>query len=376
MKKKFFTLLMASLFISSSVFVGQAFDKNFNSVQMYPNARNHVKRYYAQQVAYKPWQIKTAYGINKLSATGKNQKIAVIVAYGSPTLNNDLKAFNSQLGLPTANLQTFYPQGKTTATDEGWAQETSLDVEWSHALAPSATIDLVVAKSSSSQDLLGAVDYASKLGAQVVSMSWGTSEFAAEASLDVHFQHEGTVYVSASGDNGAGTSWPSVSPNVLAVGGTNLPLNSQGNLTGSESAWSGSGGGISKYEKLPAYQHNLGVSIYGKRAVPDVAFDADPNTGVLVNYNSSWYVFGGTSLSSPAWAAFIALIDEGRKASLTNVQIPLYSVANSSSYNSNFRDITAGSSSNSYMYSAKKGYDLVTGLGTPLENNLFYYLSK
>lgn len=376
MKKKLFTILITSVFLSSSILVGQAFNKDLTSTKLYPSARNQVKKYYVQQAAYKPSQIKAAYGIDKLTATGLNQKIGIVVAYGSPTLTNDLKAFNTQFSLPSANLQVFYPQGKPSSSDAGWAQETSLDTEWAHALAPNATIDLVVAKSPASQDLLGAVDYASNLGVQVVSMSWGTSEFLSETSLDSHFLHAGTAYVAASGDNGAGTSWPAVSPNVLAVGGTNLPLDSQGKLTGSETAWSGSGGGLSSYEKLPAYQKAIGFSNYGRRAVPDVSFEADPNTGVLVNYNSSWYIFGGTSFSSPAWAALIALIDEGRKAPLTNLQLPLYNLASTASYGTYFRDITAGSNGYSSIYYAKKGYDLVTGLGSPLENNLFTYLSK
>jgi subtilase family serine protease len=342
---------------------------------MLPNARFRPRNTNIRQTSYQPLQIKNAYGISKVTATGKNQKIAIVVAYGSKTITNDLTSFDNKYDSGAANLQTFYPEGTPATSDSGWAEETSLDVEWSHALAPNATIDLVVAKSDSSSDLLAAVDYASNLDVQVVSMSWGTSESSKEVSLDSHFQHPGTVYVAASGDNGAGVEWPAASPNVLAVGGTTLPLDSQGNITKNETAWSSSGGGISRFEAEPSYQQSLNINSNNHRAVPDVAFDADPTTGVMVNYNSTWYIVGGTSFAAPAWSAFIALVDENRTAPLSNVQTPLYSLASGSTYSSDFRDITIGSNGRSQNDSAKKGYDLVTGLGTPLENDLITNLS-
>lgn len=372
MKGKAFALIIASIISSSVLFTGQAISKNDNLGYMSPNGRFKPRRVYSIREVYQPSQIKHAYGIDKLTATGKNQKIAIVVAYGSPTIQKDLSSFNNQFGLTAGNLQILYPQGTPETSDSGWAQETSLDVEWSHALAPNATIDLVVAKSDSTSDLLNAVDYASNLGVQVVSMSWGASEIAGEVALDSHFMHPGTVYVAASGDSGAGVEWPAASPNVLAVGGTSIPLDAKGNLIGTETAWSGSGGGISKFEKEPVYQQALGIKSNLHRTVPDVAFCADPNTGVMVNYNSQWYVVGGTSFSAPAWAAFIALADENRKVPLSNVQNQLYSIAGSSSYSLNFRDITAGNNG----YSATKGYDFVTGLGTPIENILLTNLSS
>ncbi|MDP4146451.1 MAG: S53 family peptidase [Bacillota bacterium] len=375
MKKKVFALAISSILCSSVLFTGQAMISNNDSVKMQPSGRFRQRTQYNQYSGYQPSQIKHAYGVDKLSTTGQNQKIAIVVAYGSPTIQNDLASFNSKFSLTNANLQIYYPQGKPTVNDTGWAQETSLDVEWAHALAPNAAIDLVVAKSSSSNDLLGAVDYASNLGVQVVSMSWGGSEFSGETALDSHFQHSNTVYVAASGDNGAGTTWPAASPNVLAVGGTSLPLDYQGNLIGSETAWSGSGGGISRYEKEPSYQQKLNISSKGYRAIPDVAFNADPNTGVLVDYNSSWYIVGGTSFAAPAWAAFIALVDANRTTPLSNVQNQLYSIASTSQYSSDYRDITIGQNGRLSMDYAKKGYDFVTGLGTPLENNLLTNLA-
>ncbi len=95
----------------------------------------------------------------------------------------------------------------------------------------------------------------------------------------------------------------------------------------------------------------------------------------MVNYNSEWYIVGGTSFAAPAWAAFIALVDENRSVSLSNVQTQLYSLAGGSRYSSDFRDITSGSNGSAPHTFAKKGYDLVTGLGTPLEGSLLSDLS-
>ncbi|MDI6915827.1 MAG: S8 family serine peptidase [Desulfitobacteriaceae bacterium] len=112
-----------------------------------------------------------------------------------------------------------------------------------------------MAKSASLSDLVKAIDNATAQGAQVVSMSWRGSEFASETSYESHSQHSGTVYVASSGDNGAGRMWPAVSPNVLAVGGTTLTLDSANNYV-SETGWEGPGGGVSIYIPLPNYQSN------------------------------------------------------------------------------------------------------------------------
>lgn len=332
-------------------------------------------------IGYIPSQIKNAYGLNQISATGSGQTIAIIVAYGSPTIKNDLAIFSQQFGLPSANLTIAYPGGKTK-TNAGWALETSLDVEWAHAIAPDAKILLVVARSASLTDLVKAIDYASSHGAQVVSNSWGGSEFSSEANYESHFQHSGTVYVASSGDNGAGTMWPSVSPNVLAVGGTSLTLDTFDNYV-SETGWSGSGGGISSYMSMPSYQSNWSNIVGVHRGVPDVSFDADPITGVAVydttiyNGQSGWFEVGGTSFSAPGWAAMIALADQGRTSPLSSINAiaNFYNLAGPSGsigYSTNYHDITQGSNG----YNAQTGYDLVTGLGSIKDYNLIVSLTK
>jgi len=161
-------------------------------------------------------------------------------------------------------------------------------------------------------------------GVDVISMSWGFNEFPKEASYNSYFTtpagHKGITYVAASGDSGpqAGAEWPSVSPNVLAVGGTTLYVSPTGNYQ-FESAWVDSSGGYSRYQAEPGYQRS--VQATRRRSTPDVAFDGDPNTGVAVYETSlatgfgSWATVGGTSLGTPAWAAIIAIADQGRALS-------------------------------------------------------------
>ncbi|MBW8782329.1 MAG: S53 family peptidase [Verrucomicrobia bacterium] len=313
---------------------------------------------------YSVRQIRHAYGFDQLSLTGKGQTIALVVAYGSSTLASDLAVFSNTYGLPIASLQIYYPQGKPAGSDSGWALETTLDAEWAHAIAPGANLAVVVASSSSLNSLLGAIDYAVRLGAKQISMSWGTAEFSGLGSLESHFNQPGVTFVAASGDAGSGAMWPAVSAYVVGVGGTTLQLDSAGNVL-SELAWSGSGGGVSKYLARPAYQN--GWNPYSGRGVPDVSYSADPNYGFPVymsNYGGStgWLNVGGTSCGTPQWAALFALANSGRATSLTSANSVLYSIT-SSAYTGDYRDILTGSNGG---YDASILYDFVTGLGSPV----------
>jgi subtilase family serine protease len=305
-----------------------------------------------------PSQIIGAYNLNTVTG-GAGTTVAIIDAYDDPTIATDLTTFSNNFGLPVANF-VEHKMSSTISVDSGWALEISLDVEWAHAIAPKATILLVEATSSSLTDLLAAVNYATSYASvKAVSMSWGGSEFSSETTYDSYFSGAGITFFASSGDSGAGVIWPSSSPNVVAVGGTTLNLNSNGAVT-SETAWSGSGGGVSAYEAKPTYQTTYGLT-YTARAVPDVSYDADPNTGVYV-YDSTpyegsagWWDVGGTSAGAPQWAAIQAL---GLSANNNN----FYEDAASPAYASYFRDITSGSNG----YPAGPGYDLVTGLGSPV----------
>jgi hypothetical protein len=330
--------------------------------------------------AFTPSQIATAYGFNKLSfngvkGDGTGETIAIVDAQDDPNIQADLNVFDQQFSLPAITVNRVSQTGSTSypATDStgGWELEESLDVEWAHAIAPGAKIMLVEAASAYDSDLLTAIDYAAA-HANVISMSWGGGEFSGQKSEDIHLSHPGVTFVASSGDSGAPISWPASSPSVLAVGGTSL-FTGPGSSWSSESGWNGSGGGPSAFESKPGYQASVSQST--TRANPDVAYDADPNTGFAIYdtfaYNGSnlgWLQIGGTSAGAPQWAALIAIADQGRTAnslpaldatSSQEVMTILYK--NSAA----FHDITKGTSGGTPNYSASVGYDYVTGLGSP-----------
>jgi subtilase family serine protease len=324
-----------------------------------------------------------AYGIDQLGFTGKDgkpillgtgQTIAIVDAYADPNIATELATFDSPFSISNTDgngvlAVTTFMMARKIPTNSGWALETALDVEWAHAIAPGAHILLVEAKSSSMADLIAAVDYAkAQPNVVAVSMSWGGKEFSGETAYDSHFQQMGVTFLSASGDYGAPAEYPSTSPGVIAVGGTSLTLGLPSGQYVSETAWNDSGGGISLYESKPSYQGS--VTLGGaSRTNPDVAYDADPATGVavysLANGRGKWYQVGGTSIGAPQWAALVATADQARvlagKAPLNGAQdvlTALYGLPG------DFHDIISGSNG----YSAGPGYDLVTGLGSPKAN--------
>jgi subtilase family serine protease len=316
---------------------------------------------------YTPAQVRTAYGFNNLSYDGTGQTIAIVDAYNDPTIKADLAQFDSTFGLGAPPSFTVATPGGQPNNDSGWSIEMALDVEWAHVIAPRANILLVEAKSSGGTDLLNAVNYArSQPGVVAVSMSWGGPEFYGESGSDSTFTtpagHNGVVFLAAAGDSGAaqGPEWPSVSPNVLAVGGTSLYLNSNSTWK-SESGWSGGGGGYAKFEAKPGYQQGFQGSV--SRGTPDVAYNADPNTGVYVYSGGGWYSVGGTSAGAPQWAGLVALADQGRgsQGALSNIGPLVYGLSSS-----DFHDETSGNNT----YAAAAGYDLVTGRGSPFADRV------
>jgi subtilase family serine protease len=328
-----------------------------------------------------PAAVRWAYGFSqtyftvggaRTGALGAGQTIAIVDAYGAPTISSDLKSFDAAIGLGDGDaagnfvLSVATPEG-TPATDAGWALEQSMDVEWAHVIAPQADIVLVEAKSASFADLLNAVNYARSLtGVVAVSMSWGGTEFNGEQGYDNYFTTPaghldssgavgGVVFVAASGDNSA-TEYPATSRNVLAVGGTVLSADSSGNYL-SETAWSDGGGGISTIEQnySPDVSYNAGT--------PYMVYDSTPYQG-----QSGWSDVGGTSAGAPQWAALVADADQGRMMagfpSLTGsamigtmLGLP----------ESDFNDVTTG---NNGYYAAGTGFDLATGKGSPIAQDI------
>src|SRR2546422_9450653 len=227
-------------------------------------------------VGLSPLQIGHAYGFDLLScygtsSCGSGQTIAIVDPYDDPNIESDLAAFSAQYGLPpctSANgcFTKATPQGLPKA-NTNWALEESLDVEWAHAMAPGAKIILVEAQDVLLSNLLNAVDYAAlQPNVHQVSMSWAANEFFGESSYDYHFNVAGVSFIASSGDSGTSVSYPAASPYVVSVGGTTLNVDGSGKLQ-SETAWSGSGGGVSSYESKPSYQ--TGFNSNSGRGVPD-----------------------------------------------------------------------------------------------------------
>jgi subtilase family serine protease len=310
-----------------------------------------------------PAQIKSVYNFPTSLTAGSGLTIGIVDAYNDPSAESDLGVFSSQFGLPSCTTAngcftkvnqtggTKYPR-----TNSGWALEISLDVQWAHSIAPGAKILLVEASSNSFTNLLAAEDYAAA-HANYVSNSWGGSESSGETAYDSHFVHTGVSFFASAGDSGLPAQYPSSSPNLISVGGTTLNFDSSGNFT-SETGWSSGGGGCSQYETANTAQSSFSqypqVNCAGKRATPDVSLDADPASGVSVydttSYNgqTGWFVVGGTSASSPMWAARSA--DSGAQVNAS------YVYAN----NITFRDITVGNNGAPCLV----GYDLCTGRGS------------
>jgi hypothetical protein len=334
-----------------------------------------------------PAQARHAYGFDQITFSngtvagdGSGTTIAIVDAYDDPTIASDLHQFDVTFGLPDPVFTKMNQNGGSTmpSGNTGWAGEISLDVEWAHAIAPGAKILLVEANSASGGDLYTADrTAASQPGVVAVSNSWAGGEYGGETGDDATFTtpagHNGVTFFFSSGDSGSPAVYPSASPNVVSVGGTTLSIDASGNYLG-ESAWSGSGGGLSSVEGQPSYQKGIVTQSSTRRATPDVAYDSNPSTG-FPTYDSysygtaaPWVQFGGTSDAAPQWAALLAIADQGRLlAGAGTLDGPsqtlptLYRLPQS-----DFHDITTGSSTGSPNEPAGPGYDLATGRGTPI----------
>jgi subtilase family serine protease len=315
-----------------------------------------------------PSQIKSAYGWPTKPTAGAGETIAIVDAKDDPAAEADLAAFDAQYGLPpctTANgcFTKVDASGGTNYPpfNNSWAFEISIDVQWAHAIAPGAKILLVEAQSGNDSHMFAAEDYA-KVHAQYVSNSWIGNEVPGESKNDSHFVQPGVSFFAGSGDSFLKayypTGYPSVSPNVISVGGTQLNFDSSGNLL-SETGWTGGGGGCSAYEQASSAQSAFAyypqVGCAGFRATPDVAADAGPGSAVSV-YDSNpfggqtgnWFAAYGTSVATPLWAARTA--DAG-----IVVDAPLV-------YSSTiaYRQITGGGNGNSCL----PVYNLCAGRGS------------
>jgi subtilase family serine protease len=332
-------------------------------------------------------------------ATGGSKAIAIVDAYDYPTALADLKAYSAQFGLSTptaANFTVVYgttggvkPSADSNCADYGgwncWASEAALDIEMAHALAPNAHIYLVEAKSSSNADLFVAVQVAAAkvvaAGGGEVSMSWSGSEGANETTFDKYFTGKNVVFFASTGDS-EGTGYPSVSPNVVAVGGTTITRNPSTLAFEQEISWEDGGGGVSKYEPKPSYQGGVtALSKSTKRGVPDIAAVGNSRTGVWVydSYETSdiednclinletgegtnWCIYGGTSVASPLSAALINHAGHFSASTIAEQALIYGNAAKTADY----RDITYGTCGYYEGWFAVKGWDPCTGNGSPI----------
>ena len=339
-----------------------------------------------------PRAFKAAYGFNQIPNQGQGMTIALVDAYKDPNIASDLAFYASYFHIAPCNFQVV---DLATVEGQGWDLEESLDVEQACVLAPQANIVLVEAASSNYSDLLTAVATASAApyNATVVSMSWGGGEGQGEQQYDSYFCNivngngQPVTFIAATGDGGHGTIYPSTSPCVIAAGGTTLALTSAAPLGnpllldyGTESAWNGSGGGVSGFELQPSFQSPACATWSStNRCVPDIASDANPGTGVPVydtfSY-SGWVQVGGTSVATPDWAGFLTLVNSARvlagKGTLSQADYDLYQIYYSSNYLTDFHDITSGTNGGcGSQCDTGPGYDLVTGIGTYQANKLY-----
>jgi len=305
--------------------------------------------------------------------TGGSGAIAVVDAFDTPNAAPDLAAFSAQFGLPPAVFQVVYASGTQPGLDPsgGWELESSLDIEWSHALAPNARIFLVEANTNSFSDLFQAVAVASNLvatnGGGEVSMSWGGGEFTQETLFDASFTTPGVVYVASSGDS-PGAAWPSASPNVVSAGGTTISRDPNSGTFLLENTWQDAGGGPSQVEARPHFQDRIAEIVGDFRGTPDFSFDANPNTGVWVldtnlleGKRHKWFVLGGTSVSAPSLAGIIN--SAGRFAASSQAE-NAFIYGHMFSERGDFRDIIFGNCGLNIGNFARLGWDFCTGVGS------------
>ncbi len=387
-------------------------------------AKDHI-------ACYNPHQFETAYNMKPLykrGKTGKGETIVIVDSFGSPKIKADLRSFDQAYGLPAPpSFKIIQPAGKVpkfnpkNSTVVNWGVETSLDVEYSHSLAPGANILLVETPVAETEGVHGfpqiikAENYVIKhhLG-QVISQSFGATEetfpshkaiFALRSAFKNAAKHHVTV-LAGSGDEGPTNalkngvccykhrvnSWPSSDPLVTSLGGTQLHLKQSGKRVAPDNAWNdtalfgapaASGGGVSAVFKRPSFQNSV-KGIVGKwRGTPDISMSAAVNGGALVymsfrglpllGLKPGWSIIGGTSEATPEFAGVVAVADQIAGHSLGLLNPTLYKLGDGSK--SGIKDVTLGNTTVTFTLNGKKyvvkgfsavhGYDMATGLGTP-----------
>lgn len=383
---------------------------------------------------YGPTQYQQAYNMNPLYSsglTGKGKTIVIVDSFGSPTIQSDLTTFDQAYGLPAPpSLKVIAPEGPIPPFDSSagsvqsnWGVETSLDVEYAHAMAPGANILLVETPVAETEGTVGlpqmmdaekyVIDH--HMG-DVITQSFGATEETFPSPRSIYglryayqdaLAHRVTV-LGASGDAGPTdytsapdeadlypfrvNSWPSSDPLVTSVGGTQLHLDADGNRTAPDNAWNDTallggpaagGGGLSAVFSRPSYQNSVGSTVDGRRGTPDVSMSAAVNGGANVYWSfqgqgtPGWHIVGGTSEASPLFSGVVAVADQAAGRDLGLINPTLY--AGGDGQRSGLLDVAAGNTTVAFTnpatdpypgphtvlgYTGVPGYDLATGLGT------------
>ena len=372
---------------------------------------------------YTPAQIRAAYSVKPLlrrGINGKGTSIVIVDSFGSPTIRRDLAVFDREFRLRAPTLMIIHPAGRipkfnTQNSDmEAWAGETTLDVEWAHAMAPAARIVLVETPTSENEGTSGfpqivkAEKYvlAHHLGG-VISQSFGATEETFPkgtlrplrgAYIEAAQRGHDVTVLAATGDLGATdyqtnmslfytrpvVDWPASDPLVTAVGGLDLSLNSAGQRTAPDQVWndgggavSAAGGGQSHVFGRPAFQNGVASVVGSHRGIPDVSLTASDIDGVDVYQsfdpaNAGWFPVGGTSVATPVFAGIVALADQVAGRPVGPINRFIYAMA--AKHDRGIVDITRGNNTVSFFqnghtytvrgWNAVRGYDLSSGVGT------------
>jgi len=370
-------------------------------------------------IVYNPAQIRAAYGLppvprdlsnltpEQAASLGAGQTIYIVVAFDNPSLVSDLNAFSSKFNLPmcnevkvAVNTKALQPapnnctvsvvysvagggmSDKKPAYDGVWATESALDVQWAHAIAPLARKVVIEGRNALVGSLADAVRTANNFGPGVVSMSFVAQEASFVKGSEPIFAVPNMTYVAAAGDYGYQANWPAVSPSVVSVGGTTL--NGYSDTGRNETSWKGTGGAFSSQFPMPTWQSGLNFpsSLPKTRVGVDLSFNADPYTGHYVAFTKlgaktpTWYSMGGTSAGTPQISALVAVVNAQRallgKPPVGKIHENLYrdfgpGLGASAQA---LTDVTVGANGTCNWCSAKFGYDIPSGWGTPNANRL------
>jgi subtilase family serine protease len=380
---------------------------------------------------YTPVQYRVAYDLDPLydgtatgrEITGAGETIVIVDSFGSPTIGRDLRTFDAEFGFPDPRLTidqsgAIPPFNPDNPTMVGWAEETTLDVEYAHSIAPGANIILAETPVAETEGVTGfpqmmaAEDALIESGAaDVISQSFGATEqtFPGVASGDdssltglryafKDAARHGVTVLAGSGDEGATNfepdgqtlypyrviSWPSSDPLVTSVGGTMLDLDQAGDRISPDTVWNdgygASGGGTSAIFRRPVFQAGVAGVVGGARGTPDISMSAAINGGCWIYMsfagiekpgvsNPGWYIFGGTSEATPIMAGIVALADQQAGRRLGWINPALYELGalrragdpGSGLLSVGFGDDTFG---NVTGYNATAGYNMAAGWGT------------